>query len=201
MFIDDKDTHEHIHQYNLKHKMDKPEPATNLNNTLPPKRATLPPPNVKLLHIPQDSVQEDENIIDDIAAYFEENNITIDDDSPLHEDIDHNDDAVQQDLEPPVAAAVHVTLDNSSHTGHIPAIASNILLNRNHHDINYNSITSNHMTDNHNNENADTLAFPVISAVAIKLPITTPNTNEDSSQFHPCINDLNNVNHFYDRQE
>ena len=114
MFIDDKDTHEHIHQYNLKHKMDKPEPATNLNNTLPPKRATLPPPNVKLLHIPQDSVQEDQHIIDDTASYFEENNITIDDDSPLHEDIDHNNDAVKEDLEPPVAAAV-----GNSHYIHI----------------------------------------------------------------------------------
>ena len=114
MFIDDKDTRAHIHQYTLKHKMDKLAPVTNLNNTLPPKRATLPPPNVKLLHIPQDSVQEDENIIDVIAAYIEENNITIDDDSPLHEDIDHNNDAVNEDLEPPVAAAV-----GNSHYIHI----------------------------------------------------------------------------------
>ena len=181
--------------------MDKPAPVTNLNNTLPPKRATLPPPNVKLLHTPHDSVQEDENIIDDIVAYFEENNITIDDDSTLHEDIELNDEVVQQDLEPPVAAVVHVTLVNSSHTDHIPAIASNILPNKNHHDINYNSITSNLMTDNHNNANADTFAFPVISAVAVKLPINTPNTNEDTSQLHPCVNDLNNVIHFYDHQE
>ena len=201
MFIDDKDTRAHIHQYTLKHKMDKLAPVTNINNSLPPKRATLPPPNVKLLHIPQDSVQEDENVIDDIAVYFEENNITIDDHSSLHEDIDHYDDAVQQDLEPPVAAAVHVTLANSSHTDHIPTIASNILLNRNHHDNNYNSITSNLMTDNRNNGNVDTLVCPVISAVAIMLPITTLNTNEDTSQLHPCVNDLNNVNHFYDRQE
>ena len=57
MFIDDKDTREHIHQYNLKHKMDKPAPATNLNNTLHLKRATLPPPNVKLLNILQDIAQ------------------------------------------------------------------------------------------------------------------------------------------------
>ena len=44
IFIDNKDTRENIHQCNLNHKLDKLTPATNLNNILPPKRVTVPPP-------------------------------------------------------------------------------------------------------------------------------------------------------------
>ena len=59
MFIDDKDIRELIHQYNLKHTLHRPTSATQLNNILSPKRATLVPPKIKLFNIPQDVLQED----------------------------------------------------------------------------------------------------------------------------------------------
>ena len=122
-FNDDKDIREHIHQHIFKQKMVKPAPATNLNNTLLPKGSTLPPPNVKLCNIPQNTIQGNANIIDDIAIYFEENNINIDDESTLDQTIEHNDEKLQRDLELPVASVVNVTLANSYHADNIPVTA------------------------------------------------------------------------------
>ena len=93
---------------------------------------------------------------------------------------------------------------NSSYTDNIPTIANNIVLNKDHHDINYKTITStltSHETGNNNKENTDNLVFPFVSAVAIKPSSNTHNNNEDTFNYHPCVNDPNNVNHFYDRQE
>ena len=120
--------------------------------------------------------------------------MNIDEDSTLDQAIEHNDEEVQQDLEPPVTASVNINLANGYHTDNLPTIANNILINKDHHDINYNTITStliSHKTGNNNNEDADTLAFPFISAVAIELPTIPHNTNEDTSNYYPCVNDLN----------
>ena len=94
MFIDDKYTREYIHQYILKHKLDKQALVINLNNTLPTERVTLPLPNVKLLNIPKDIVQKNEHIIDDITSYFEGEKINIDDELNLDQSIAHTDEDV-----------------------------------------------------------------------------------------------------------
>ena len=120
--------------------MDKPAPTTNLNNNLPPKRGIISPSNVKLLNISQEIVQEDENIIDDINAYFGENNINTDDEWNLDHVIEHNDENIQQDLKLSVAPAVNITLANSYYTDNIPTITNNTLVNKDHHNINYNTI-------------------------------------------------------------
>ena len=72
MFITNKDTREHIHQYNLKHRFDNPTPVTNSNVSLPPKRAILSLPAVKSLLIPQNIIsnEENENIIDGYKFLF-----------------------------------------------------------------------------------------------------------------------------------
>ena len=130
--------------------------------------------------------------------------MNIDEDSTLDQAIEYNDEEVQQDLEPPVTASVNINLANGYHTDNLPTIANNILINKDHHDINYNTSTStliSHKIDNNNNEDADTLAFPFISAIAIKLPKATHNNNGDTSNYHPYVNNRNNMNYFYDHQE
>ena len=108
MSIDDKDTREHIHQYNLKHTLDIPAPTTNNNSFLPPKRPTLPSPDVKLLQILNDVIIDDDNehVIDDITSYFLENNINIDDYS------DTDDKMEQTDFVYPNVSAVNVLHDH-----------------------------------------------------------------------------------------
>ena len=81
--------------------------------------------------------------IDDIAAYFEENNINIDGESNLNQTIESKNENVQQDVELLSASDVTVTLANSLHTDNITATANNILLEKNHYVLKYNTITFN----------------------------------------------------------
>ena len=120
MFIDDKDTREHIHQYNLKHTLDIPAPTTNNNSFLPPKQPTLPAPDVKLLQILNDFISDDDNehIIDDITSYFLENNINIDDYS------DNDDNMEQADIISPNVSAVNVLQDHICHNLETPIISA-----------------------------------------------------------------------------
>ena len=90
--------------------MDKPAPSINLNNNIPPKRVTLPPPNIKLFNIPQDILQEIESIIDDIVASFEEHNISFVDKANLDPIIENSNGDVHQDFEPALASVIKTLL-------------------------------------------------------------------------------------------